>query len=173
VDYRSYAPALSQVAAAGYQVVLVRMPLNLAVFNSNAAASAAAAFPQVARWAVGGHSLGGAMSAAYAYSNPEVVDGLVLWASYPAGNNDLSTTNIPVVSIYGTQDGVAAQERVLAASELLPANTRWVAIEGGNHAQFGDYGIQSGDGQPGIPAAAQWEQAARATIELLEAMGRE
>lgn len=172
VDYRSYAPALWQVAAAGYEVVLVKVPLNLAVFNAGAAAAAAEAHPQVQSWAVGGHSLGGAMAALYAHGNPENVDGLVLWASYPAGSNDLSNTNLSVASIYGSNDGVAAQDQVESSQTLLPASTRWTVIEGGNHAQFGDYGEQAGDGLALITAAEQWQQAAQATVELLEVMER-
>jgi hypothetical protein len=172
VDYRSYAPVLRQVAAAGYEVVLLRVPLNLAVFNSGAAAAAAEAHPDVEYWAVGGHSLGGAMSALYAYSNPETVGGLVLWASYPAERNDLSDRELPVVSVYGTLDLVAEESRVTAAQDLLPENTLWKAIEGGNHAQFGDYGEQAGDGQAAITPAEQWDQTARATIELLQKIER-
>jgi pimeloyl-ACP methyl ester carboxylesterase len=172
VDFRSYAPALRQVAAAGFEVVLVKVPLNLAVFNSGAAAAAADAHPQVQSWAVGGHSLGGAMAALYAHGNPEDVNGLVLWASYPAGSNDLSSTNLPVASIYGSRDGVAAQDQVESAQALLPASTRWTLIEGGNHAQFGDYGEQAGDGVALISASEQWQQTARATVELLQMMER-
>jgi dienelactone hydrolase len=172
VDFRSYAPALRQIAEAGYPVALLRVPLNLAVFNSGAASSAIEAFPEIGRWAVGGHSLGGAMAALYAHGNLEQVDGLVLWASYPASSSDLSETDLPVVSIYGTNDLVAEEERVTSAWELLPSDTRWVAIEGGNHAQFGDYGNQAGDGLAAISPADQWEQTARATIGLLQAIGR-
>jgi pimeloyl-ACP methyl ester carboxylesterase len=172
VDFRAYAPALRAVAAAGYPVVLVRVPLNLAVFNPGAAARAVEAYPEISRWVVGGHSLGGAMAAWYAYNNPERASGLVLWASYPAGSNDFSDTDFPVLSIYGTNDRVAEPEQVRSAQDLLPADTTWVAIEGGNHAQFGDYGEQAGDGLAAITADEQWDQTARATIEFLERVER-
>jgi pimeloyl-ACP methyl ester carboxylesterase len=172
VDFRSYAPALRQVAAAGYKVVLVRAPLNLAVFQPGAAAGAKEAHPQVQYWAVGGHSLGGSMAAWYAHNQPDQVEGLVLWASYPAGSNDFSEIDLPVISIYGTNDGVAEPDTVTGAASLLPADTRWVAIEGGNHARFGDYGEQSGDGAALIPAEEQWRQTAAATIAFLEGIER-
>ena len=38
----------------------------------------------------------------------------------------------------------------------LPADTEWITIEGGNHAQFGDYGVQDGDGEATISAEMQW-----------------
>jgi pimeloyl-ACP methyl ester carboxylesterase len=172
VDFRSYAPALRLIAAAGYEVVLVRVPLNLAVFNPGAAAAAIEAYPGISRWAVGGHSLGGSMAAWYAHDNLDQINGLVLWASYPADSNDFSGTNLPVLSIYGTNDGVAAPERVTAAKNLLPVDTRWGAIDGGNHAQFGDYGEQAGDGQAAISPEQQWVQTAQATIAFLQQIGR-
>jgi len=172
VDYRSYAPALRLIAAAGYEVVLVSVPLNLAVFNPGAAAAAIEAYPSVSRWVVGGHSLGGSMAAWFAHRNPNQVDGLVLWASYPADSNDFSSSQLPVLSVYGTNDGVAQPQRVLSAKNLLPSAALWVAIEGGNHAQFGDYGEQAGDGQAAISAEEQWRQTAQATIAFLDQLSR-
>ena len=70
-----------------------------------------AAHPEITNWAIGGHSLGGAMAANYVYSHPDAVQGLVLWAAYPAGNNSLADRQMPVVSIYGTLDGLATRRR--------------------------------------------------------------
>ena len=84
VDYRSYAPALRAIAARGYTVVLAEMPLSLAVFRINAADAILPAFPEVKTWALGGHSLGGAMAARYTFTHPDAARGLVLWASFPA-----------------------------------------------------------------------------------------
>ncbi len=89
VDYRSYAPQARAIAEAGYLVIIPEMPLNLAVFNANAANDIITAYPDIENWAIGGHSLGGAMAAKYVYDNPDTMNGLVLWASYPAGSNDL------------------------------------------------------------------------------------
>lgn len=168
VDHRSYAPQARAIAEAGYLVVIPEMPLNLAVFNANAAADIIAAFPDIENWAIGGHSLGGAMAAQFAYNNPEAVDGLVLWASFPAGSNDLSGLDIAVTSIYGSNDGVATPEQVLAGEPLLPPSTIWVEIEGGNHAQFGWYGPQEGDNPATISRKEQQAQTVAATVALLE-----
>jgi hypothetical protein len=166
VDYRSYAPALREIAAQGYLVVLAPAPLNLMVFNPNAADAVIPEFPQIENWAVGGHSLGGAMAANYVYTYPDAANGLVLWASYPASNNDLSDSNVSVISIYGTLD-MAGMEKFEESQALLPADTTWVVIEGGNHAQFGDYGFQSGDNVATISAADQQAQIVKATTEFL------
>lgn len=172
VDYRSYAPPLRLIADAGYQVVLVRMPLNLAVFAPGKASEVMDAFPQIQDWAVGGHSLGGAMAANFIYQNPGAARGLVLWAAYPASSNDLSGQAVAVASIFATQDGLATREKIDASIPLLPADTTWVQIEGGSHAQFGSYGLQPGDGTASITPEAQWQQTATATIGLLENIER-
>lgn len=162
VDYRAYAPILKMIAAKGYFVVVVPVPLNLAFFDINAAAGVEAAYPEIKNWFVGGHSLGGVAAASYAAKHEEI-RGMVFWASYPA-DDSFKDGNIPSVSIYGTNDG---QADVLAAKgDLLPANSKTVVIEGGNHAQFGSYGPQAGDNPANISPEDQWTQAADATVEF-------
>lgn len=167
VDYRAYAPAAHQIAAQGYLVVIVRMPLNLAVFNPQAAGEVIAAYPAIQHWAVGGHSLGGAMAANFARRNLERIQGLVLWAAYPASGDDLSTSGLAVVSIYGSEDGLATGDKIDASRSLLPPDTRWMLIPGGNHAQFGWYGEQAGDNPARISRPAQQELVIAGTLALL------
>jgi len=97
------------------------------------------------------------------------VDGLALWAAYPAESDDLSSSDLTVVSVYASEDGVAEVDSVLASEPLLPDDTRWVLIEGGNHAGFGWYGPQSGDNPRTISLESQQEQVISATAELLAA----
>jgi hypothetical protein len=165
VDPRAYAPAARAMAEEGYLVAIVPMPLDLAFFAPGRAADVMAAFPEVEQWAVGGHSLGGAMSARFAAQNPDAVDGLVLWASYPAAGDDLA--DLAVISIYGTRDGVATGEEIEASRALVPPDTEWVAIEGGNHAQFGWYGPQGGDNEATVSREEQQAQIVAATLGLL------
>lgn len=172
VDHRAYAPTARAVAAAGYLVIIPPMPLNLAVFDWDITAEIIAAYPDISHWAVGGHSLGGTMAARFIDQNPGKIEGLVLWASYPAEKNDLSETDLAVTSIYGTLDGVAEPEVVLAARVLLPKSTTWVPIMGGNHAQFGWYGEQKGDNPALISREEQGAQIVVGTMELLSLIGR-
>ncbi len=172
VDARSYAPVARAIAAEGYLAVIVPMPFNLAVTNVGAADRVIAAHPEIAHWAIGGHSLGGAMAANYAYTRPDAVQGLILWAAYPAGNNSLADRSLAVTSIYATADGLATAEKIDASRPLLPASTRYVAIAGGNHAGFGWYGPQGGDGQASVVRAAQQAQVVAVTVEVLDALGK-
>jgi predicted alpha/beta-hydrolase family hydrolase len=123
------------------------MPLNFAFFGINRASQAINAFPEINHWAVGGHSLGGAMAAEFAKENAQKVDSLVLWASYPAENTDLSMLVIKAISIYATNDRLAGPEEVRSAQPRLPVRAQFIEITGGNHAGFGSYGNQNGDGE--------------------------
>ncbi len=168
VDARSYAPPAWQIAAAGYLVVIPPMPLNLAFLGANRAEAIMAAHPEIRRWVLGGHSLGGAMAARFVYDHPERVAGLVLWASYPANNNPLITLERPVLSIYGTED--MGRKAIEASRLLLPVQTQWVVIQGGNHAQFGWYGLQPGDGPASISREEQQAQMVTATLTFLSSL---
>jgi len=170
VDARAYAPAARAIAQQGYLVVIVPMPLNLAVFNPGAAAKVIAAYPEIRYWAVGGHSLGGSMAANFVKNHPAAVKGLVLWASYPASSDNLSTSDLRVVSISGSRDGLATGEKIAASRALLPLDTTWVAIAGGNHAQFGWYGDQPGDNPAAISRQEQQNQIITATTALLKSL---
>jgi hypothetical protein len=164
VDYRAYAPVLHMIAAKGYLVILVPVPLNLAYFDINAAAPVIAAHPEIQHWAVGGHSLGGVAASSFAGTHDQI-QGIVYWASYPA-DATLKDKGLKTISIYGTNDGQAGT-LVEQGRALMPADTTYVVIEGGNHAQFGDYGPQSGDNSATISAESQWQQTADATAAFL------
>lgn len=168
VDYRSYAPYAHALAAQGYLVVIAHMPLNLAVFDINAAAGVMAAHPQVKVWALGGHSLGGSMAANFIAKHPGAAQGLVLLASYPAASDNLSATDVKVLSISAEKDGLATADKVDAARPLLPTNTRYLVIAGGNHGQFGWYGLQSGDGAATTSREDQQQQTTEATATFLQ-----
>jgi hypothetical protein len=170
VDYRAYAPVAQAIADQGYLVVIVHMPLNLAVFNPGAAEGVLAAHPEIKHWAVGGHSLGGSMAANFVFTHPDAVDGLVLWASYPAASNNLSLAGVRVLSISGTLDGLSTPEKISASRPLLPADTVWVPIAGADHAQFGWYGPQSGDNPATITREEQQQQIVQATISFLQSL---
>jgi pimeloyl-ACP methyl ester carboxylesterase len=170
VDPRAYAPPAHAIAAAGYQVVIVPMPLNLAVLAPNRAGEVITAFPEIERWVIGGHSLGGAMASRYALNNPKIIAGLVLWAAYPSGTVDLSDAPLVATSVYGTRDGLVSQAEIDGSRPQLPPDTAFIPIEGGNHAQFGWYGPQAGDLPATISHAEQQARVVAASITLLKSL---
>ncbi len=172
VDVRSYAPPARELARRGYLVVVPAMPLSLAMLKPNAADAAIAAYPSVRTWVIAGHSLGGVAAASYAYKHPEVVRGLVLYASYPSGV-DFSDRPLPVASRTGTRDGVVNRDNLNASYALLPRDADTTPIEGGNHGQFGSYGPQPGDETATITPEGQWRIAADTAEEIFtRATGR-
>lgn len=168
VDYRAYAPPLRKIAEQGILVFLLRVRLNLAFFDVEAGAPLLQNTEGVTLWAAGGHSLGGVAASLFAQNHPEV-RGVVFWASYPA-SEAFRATGLPVLSLYGTRDGLAPPEEIEQSRALLPPGAQLVAIQGGNHAQFGDYGFQNGDLPAELPAERQWQQIAQATVSFLQTL---
>jgi len=166
VDPAAYAPMMQRLSVGGVLAVIVPMPLDLAVFGIRRADEVIAAYPDVEHWAIGGHSLGGAMACEYVVAHPEVFDGLVLLASYPAESTDLSATDVQTALIYGTEDGVSGDVFEDSLTRL-PAGTVLVEIFGGNHAQFGDYGPQKGDGTASVSREEQQRLSAESILALL------
>lgn len=164
VDFRAYAPVMKLIAADGYFITVLPMPLNISFFDSNAAARVQAEYPQVGNWFVGGHSLGGVTASSYV-STHEEIQGLVLWASAP-GNNALIERESNVLLVYGSLDGLFTPAMLEDAHEFLPVETQFVPIEGGNHSQFGAYGLQDGDLAASVSPEEQWEKVAEATVEF-------
>jgi hypothetical protein len=172
VDYRAYAPHARAIANQGFTVIIVPMPLNLAFLGINRADDVITAFPEINRWAIGGHSLGGAMAAEFASANPNRVDGLVLWASYPGENNDLSGSGLPVISVFADNDSLATLEDIADSKDRLPPDTVFVEITGGNHAGFGWYGPQRGDGEALISKTEQQDLIVQASVAFLQSIGQ-
>jgi dienelactone hydrolase len=170
VDYRSYAPIAHAISARGYKVVVLPMPFNLAVFGVDKAIKVINANPEIKAWAIGGHSLGGTMAAQFAYNNPSEVQGLVLWAAYPASGDDFSGMPTSVVTIHGSNDGLVSASQIDGSMKILPGNTVRVEIQGGNHAQFGSYGKQPGDKDATISRESQQAQVVEATAQLLNSI---
>ena len=146
VDHRSYMPLMMELAEQGILCVLVKMPFHLAVLDVNAADGIPEQYPNIERWYIGGHSLGGSMAASYLSKHTDDFEGLILLASYSTA--DLSDTSLRVVSIYGSEDRVMNAEKYEKYKKNLPADLRELVIEGGCHAYFGMYGAQKGDGEP-------------------------
>ena len=169
VDYRAYAPVLRKIAEQGYFVALPKVKLNLAFFDVNVADKVIAENPQIDSWAIGGHSLGGVAAALYTKNHLDTIRAIAFWASYPA-DDSLKNTNILVTSIYGTNDGLSTGGKIEESKALLPAHTKSVAINGGNHGQFGSYGEQAGDNAASISAEEQWDQIATATVQMLASL---
>lgn len=153
VQAEAYLPLMRRIARDGADCYLVKMPFNLAVFGVNRVEGLMAAHPHD-RWLLAGHSLGGALAALWAAEHPGRLDGLVLLAAYPIRP---LPEDLPVLVLYGSEDGVLNRTNLENAASLLPPDAVVRRLPGGNHAYFGSYGEQRGDGIATITPEAQWE----------------
>jgi len=167
VDPRAYASLARTIASEGYMVVIPEMPTNMAVFDPNVAEKIIAFHSNIDHWAIGGHSVGGTMAAQYTDKNREVIEGLAIWASYPANSTDFSDMDIPVISIYGSREETVTETSVGKRAHLLPEDTLYIRIEGGDHHQFGSYQIDPKDHLATTSRASQHQQIIQATLNLL------
>ena len=168
VEYTAYLPLLCRLAENGVDVFLLKMPCNLAIFGIHRAETILSQY-SYAHWYLGGHSLGGAVAAMCVSSGLESgksdFDGLVLLAAY--STKDLSGTELRVLTVYGSEDQVLNMDQLASCRANLPAAAEELKIEGGNHAQFGCYGAQKGDGTATISASEQWDKTVNAIVEMI------
>ena len=163
VDHKAYAPLMRSYAEEGMLCILLEMPLDLAVLDMNAAEDYRELFSEISDWYVGGHSLGGAMAASYLEEHTAEYKGLILCAAY--STVDYSESDLEVISMYGSKDLVLNAEKYEECRENLPSEYKELIIEGGNHAFFGNYGQQEGDGEAEITNESQIEAAVEFTLK--------
>ncbi|BCN30672.1 alpha/beta hydrolase [Anaeromicropila herbilytica] len=143
VEPKAYSPLLMKLSNEGITCILAKMPFKLAVFHSNAANKIYKDYPEIENWYIGGHSLGGAMASKCASDGTSSIwKGLILLGAYPVGDIE-----VPSLTLYGSED------KVLNKSKLTHKNE--FEISGGNHAYYGNYGEQKGDGKASITREEQ------------------
>lgn len=154
VEAESYAPICKKWAEEmNFYVVIVKMPYNLAILQMDKADEVSNS--NVKQWYMAGHSLGGVAASSYISEHVDAFDGLILFASY--STKDLSNTDLHVLSLYGSNDKVLNLDSYNENKKNLPKDTMEYILYGGNHAQFGSYGFQEGDGYASISSEEQWD----------------
>ena len=166
VEYTAYQPLMAACAQQGILCILVEMPFNLAVLDINAAEGIQEQYPEIEKWYIGGHSLGGSMAASYLADHIDDYNGLILLGSYSTA--DLSETDLDVLSVYGSEDKVMNRVKYDENKSNLPSDFIEVVIDGGCHAYFGMYGAQEGDGKPTISNEKQIFITAEHIVKAME-----
>lgn len=167
VEAEAYAVLGQSLAERGVRVFIPKMPLNLAILHPNAFDRIYKQYGDENDWYIGGHSLGGASASIYASEQSEHLTGVFLLGAYPSGNSDLSNLQIPVVSIDATRDQIMVRDQYEQRKTLLPPETDYIRIEGGNHSQFGYYGFQKGDGKSLLSREEQHKQVVDAIMNTI------
>lgn len=160
--YAYMAKLVDVVAETGTTVVITKPILNLAFFDQRPLETFTSHAPEMSDWYVGGHSLGGVRACMMA--TDEDVAGVVFFGSYCA--NDLSGSGLAVLSIAGSEDGLSTPGKIEGAAHLLPADATFIEIDGANHASFGDYGAQPGDGVATAPDPEVRDEITRVLAEF-------
>lgn len=151
VESMAYASLLTQLAENGIDCFLADVPFHMAMFGSNLADDFIRDY-HYEKWITAGHSMGGIVASGYAVNHPEQIQGIVMLASYPTKKIG---DEFQYCSVYGNQDGCLNKTEYEKMKENWPGNGVELCISGGNHAQFGDYGVQKGDGTADISAEEQ------------------
>ncbi|MDX2142886.1 MAG: alpha/beta hydrolase [Rhodospirillaceae bacterium] len=173
-DIRGYAPTLRSVAAAGYRVIAVPMPFELAILSTDRAAGVLAANADMKHWAIIGHSVGGTAAAIFANAHRDALDGVIIWDSFPPTFASLADWQKPVWQIHRAKLDGAPPETFARQRHLFPPGSRWVPIPGGIHMNFGAFsgGGYKEDWAPEIDQSAQHKLVVAATLEALAEIER-
>lgn len=155
VEAIAYLPLLQQFQEQGFTCVLVEMPFHMAIFNINGANAVFELGLDVSKWYIAGHSMGGGMASAYASDHPEQVEGLLLFGAYVYG----SYPPEKALTIYGSYNS-NLEEKITYTENI-------VVLEGGNHAKFGNYGLQKGDPEGDITHAQQQALTVAAVLDFV------
>jgi hypothetical protein len=173
VDPRAYAPLAQRLSQRyGLPVVIPvfdkDVPLNFgspSMCNSGRLELAQAEFPNVNKWVLAGHSLGGLAAAADVWTamtaaaseeeeiataddrtatkRMDKIGGLVLMASdiqnIGCGETDFSATHLPMAMVTASEDTVLNATRWELNRRKASQETFYVDVMGGNHGQFGSY----------------------------------
>lgn len=169
VTTESYSQWATQVASAGYSIYVLHMPLNLAVFSKDAAQEVIEDSPEE-RFVLAGHSLGGVIASRFAAEHSKEIDGLIFLASYPDEKGTLKNTDLSVLSMTASNDEVLDSTKYYQAKDYMPTRTTSVEIKGGNHAEFGSYGAQKGDGSATISNKEQQIKISTYIVEWLDSL---
>ena len=152
VEAEAYLPLLDQIRQTGVTCILVHMPFNMAIFDWDAAEDILPRFAEIQHWYMAGHSMGGAMASQFASEHPEQLDGLILLGAYIYGDYP----DDDALTVYGSLNQ--------SVEDHIDYTENIVEIQGGNHAQFGNYGPQKGD----LPATISAQEQQKQTVAAIE-----
>ena len=168
VDPVAYAYYMRTYAEHDYAAFILKVPFDVSFPGNNQAEEVISEHPAIKNWIVGGHSLGGVTACSFAASHANQLKGILLFASWPANNIASQISRLAVLSISGSNDGLATPDQIQASKALLPSNTQFVVIQGSVHSFFGEYGHQPGDGNPTISRADARNQIIQTSLGFLQ-----
>ena len=181
IEAAAYAPLCRRVAEEAKATVILARPPFRAVITTRDFHKLAARHPGVETWAVGGHSHGaGSFGGMRIVNQTGDVRGLAMLGAVPTGDwVDLSARrDLEIVNVLASEDEICSPKPgarltygeglVADGFSRLPKSTRRIVIKGGNHAGFGEYGVQAYDGERTISLEDQQSQVAKHLVAFLQ-----
>jgi hypothetical protein len=159
VDPKAYVPLCRKISENGIKVYLVKMPWRLASKGYEIPKQLDLFADKTKTYILSGHSQGGKMAAQF--------QKLILIGTTHPRDISLAESKIPIMKIYGSEDGIADEKTIFKNKAKLPPNTKFIKIEGANHAQFGYYGFQLGDDSATISREKQQEETLRHILNFI------
>lgn len=166
---QSYANTAAFFARRGYTVFLphggwLRLPINAV----EEAAVRLANF-DVDEWYFIGHSMGGMAALDLLRLDAARVRAAALWGSgMPFDYTDVA---VPLLFLWGSEDGILTAERLESVKANLPGMTRYLTVEGGNHRNFAMYSHQFFDNEGKLDWPEQVGLANEQTLAFFELEG--
>lgn len=167
VDPKAYVPLCRKIAESNIKVYLIKMPWRLASNGYNKPKELQLFNDSSKTYILSGHSQGAKMAAQFVFENPELINKLILIGSTHPKTISLADSKIPILKIYGSNDGVAEEKSILGNKSKLPKTAKFIKIEGGNHCQFGYYGFQLGDNLATISREKQQAATLKIILEFI------
>ena len=160
VEPDSYKYLAAGLALDGYNVTIVKVLFNLAILTPN---SASRFIDKNLDNVIIGHSLGGVVASMVASNHSEITK-IVMMGSYPIKNIDDKAS----LFITAEHDDAMDQEKFDDSLKYVNAENIIFNIDGGNHAQFGWYGPQKGDGTAEMTTLEQQNIVIQQILQFLE-----
>ncbi len=165
-DEKSYIPFAFNLADVGYSVFIAKMPFGLSMLNPENGLNFTDNFKDIKKWYVIGHSMGGAAASVFVKKHPGIISGLIFWASMPL--SDMKNIKIKMLHFFATKDGFFSKKSLENAKKLLPSDTIYYTVEGGNHSQFAWYPDMPGDLRADISREEQQKQVIKEVTNYLQ-----
>lgn len=185
VDPHAYISLMEKVVLQGTTVIIAKVAANLAILETSKPLKLIDDIPEINSWYIGGHSLGGIAALSVISKSPDSFKGLILLGSYPTESFSIADWEGNALCLFGENDQLSTIADIEAAKPFMPTGitidnvteidsiqivdpvTLYYMIAGGNHAQFGDYGPQAGDGSSTISTADQHTLVSSAILNFI------
>ncbi|MCD8145973.1 MAG: alpha/beta hydrolase [Clostridiales bacterium] len=161
-DDRAYAYLAKLLHEKGHTVIIPRQRFHMSAFGTKHGLEIMDSNPQIKKWILIGHSLGGMPVSRIAASRSDELIGVAFLATF--ASIDLSGLDLAAIRITAEHDGVMNNDTMDTYNGNLPKNAANIMLEGANHQGFAAYRSTSGrDGK----ASISWQEQNEQTIQLI------